>query len=284
MPIYRSDPRIRPAGEKDHAALTRFLNHEYRIHRHLDWRSPLEWLGSQPYLIAEQEGLIQAVFSCPPDPPQIAWIRLFGAAEPLSPAATFKWMLAEARSQLEKSGIHQIVAIGLQPWFQTVLSENGFYIRQSIVVLEWTGQIPPETSTPGDLNIRPMVREDLQTVAEVDQVAFDPIWQNSLESLTLAYQQSSWSTVAETPEGIIGYQISTSIPLTGHLARLAVLPALQRRNIGYALVRQMLKHFQTSGAWHVTVNTQDDNLASIALYEKMGFRRTGEIFPVYQLA
>ncbi len=148
MPIYRSDPRIRPADVKDLAALTRFLNHESRVHRHLDWRSPLEWLGSQPFLIAEQEGLIQAVFSCPPDPPQIAWIRLFGVAEPLSAPETFQWMLAEARSELQHSGNHQLVAIGLQPWFQAVLAASGFFVRQNIVVLEWTGLIPPELDCP----------------------------------------------------------------------------------------------------------------------------------------
>ncbi len=128
-----------------------------------------------------------------------------------------------------------------------------------------------------------MTQEDLPIVALVDEAAFDPLWQNSLDSLTLAYQQSSWSTVAETSDGIIGYQISTSIPLTGHLARLAVIPAIQRSHVGYMLVRELLEHFKKSGAWHVTVNTQDDNLASIALYEKIGFRRTGELFPVYQL-
>jgi ribosomal protein S18 acetylase RimI-like enzyme len=40
---------------------------------------------------------------------------------------------------------------------------------------------------------------------------------------------------------------------------------------------------QNSGGWHLTVNTQADNAASLALYHKLGFRRTGEQFPVYTL-
>jgi len=35
------------------------------------------------------------------------------------------------------------------------------------------------------------------------------------------------------------------------------------------------------GVTRLTVNTQSDNLASLALYEKMGFTVTGEKFPVY---
>jgi ribosomal protein S18 acetylase RimI-like enzyme len=35
--------------------------------------------------------------------------------------------------------------------------------------------------------------------------------------------------------------------------------------------------------FHLTVNTQSDNSASLALYRKIGFRETGERYPVYQL-
>jgi hypothetical protein len=33
----------------------------------------------------------------------------------------------------------------------------------------------------------------------------------------------------------------------------------------------------------LTVNTQDNNLPSLGLYQKMAFQLTGETFPVYQL-
>ena len=127
-----------------------------------------------------------------------------------------------------------------------------------------------------------MVEEDLPEVNEIDKIAFEPLWHNSLESLTLAFNQSSLSTVAENPTQLIGYQISTAIPLSGHLARLAVRPEIQRQHIGYSLVYDMMAHFKKQGAWRITVNTQDDNFASLALYDKIGFRRTGEQFPVFE--
>jgi ribosomal protein S18 acetylase RimI-like enzyme len=100
--------------------------------------------------------------------------------------------------------------------------------------------------------------------------------------LGLAYEQSATSTVAELNGMIVGYQISTSVPLAGHLARLAVHPSIQRSHVGYALVHDVLNYFKEHRAWRVTVNTQSDNLASLALYKKAGFRATGERFRVYQ--
>ena len=82
---------------------------------------------------------------------------------------------------------------------------------------------------------------------------------------------------------MVGYQISTSFPFSGHLARLAVRPEYQRMNVAYGLVHDLLARFKQQGIWRATVNTQDSNLASISLYEKIGFRRTGEEFAVYEI-
>jgi ribosomal protein S18 acetylase RimI-like enzyme len=70
----------------------------------------------------------------------------------------------------------------------------------------------------------------------------------------------------------------------GHLARLAVRPEYQGNGIGEALVRDMLSQFYRRGAQTVSVNTQKDNRASISLYQKAGFRLTGEEYPLYQIS
>ena len=284
MPIFRSLPEVRPAGPEDHNALLYFLNREADVHRHLDWRAPLEWLGAQPFLVATFEQRIQAVLACPPDPPQTAWIRLFAARGHLEKQEYFEILLKAAQQSLLSAGADsQILAIGLQPWFQDILASCGFINPQSIVVLEWSADLPPELPARAGFEIRRMELADLPQVAELDAEAFEPVWNNSLETLSLAFQQSAYSTVAVNPDGIIGYQISTAIPMSGHLARLAVRPHLQREHVGYALVRELIVSFQKQSVWRVTVNTQDDNYASLALYQKMGFRRTGEVFPVFVL-
>jgi ribosomal protein S18 acetylase RimI-like enzyme len=126
-----------------------------------------------------------------------------------------------------------------------------------------------------------MLPGDFEAVAEVDASAFEPLWQNSLEALSRAYAQRAYATVAETSQRLVGYQISTSNPIGAHLARLAVRPETQRTGVGIALVRDLLLQFQHRGRPHITVNTQSDNLSSQALYERLGFVRTGEQFPVF---
>ena len=128
-----------------------------------------------------------------------------------------------------------------------------------------------------------MLQYDLPAVAEVDAAAFDPLWQNSLPSLERAYPQAVLATVIEANGQVLGYQLSTRNPLGAHLARLAVRPELQGFGLGRALIADLIQQADRHAMYRLTVNTQSDNAASLALYKKTGFRETGERFPVYQL-
>ena len=47
------------------------------------------------------------------------------------------------------------------------------------------------------------------------------------------------------------------------------------------IVTDLIRRLKKKGVARLTVNTQSDNLSSLALYDKMGFVVTGEKFPVY---
>jgi ribosomal protein S18 acetylase RimI-like enzyme len=79
---------------------------------------------------------------------------------------------------------------------------------------------------------------------------------------------------------MIGYQLSTQNPLGAHLARLAVRPEAQGRGVGFALVSHLIESLGAGQLNRLSVNTQADNTASLALYKKLGFVLTGERFPV----
>jgi len=65
------------------------------------------------------------------------------------------------------------------------------------------------------------------------------------------------------------------------LARLAVHPSAQGRGAGKALLNELFARLTQLGVPKLTVNTQSDNDVSLSLYQKMGFMRTGEQYPVY---
>lgn len=281
--IHESELVVRRAEPKDRQRLANLIHFEINVHRHLDWRSPLDWLGREPYIVAEYRGKIVAALACPPDPPNVSWIRLFAVANGLSPEGVWHemWPLA-LQTMLADKRIARVAAIPLQGWMAELLSENGFTQSYQVVMLSWSpGEAPAERPTPSGF-IRPMTLDDLVRVQEVDEAAFAPEWQNSLECLDLAFRQAAIATVFELNGQIYGYQISTPTPVGGHLARLAVHPEVQRQGVGYALLRDVLLQFDRRGAKRVTVNTQQNNLTSLALYRQVGFRPTGEQYPVYQ--
>ncbi len=130
--------------------------------------------------------------------------------------------------------------------------------------------------------MRPMILDDLPCVAEVDAAAFEPLWQNSLPALSKAFSQAIYPSVAQDESGLAGYQLSTGSPFGAHLARLAVRPEAQGRGIASALISDLMDCVcRDENLSHITVNTQSNNMASLALYEKIGFRRTGEQYPIY---
>ncbi|RME89858.1 MAG: GNAT family N-acetyltransferase [Anaerolineae bacterium] len=83
---------------------------------------------------------------------------------------------------------------------------------------------------------------------------------------------------------MVGYQISTQNALGAHLARLAVRPDVQGQGGGTALVSDLISRVLRKRLPRLTVNTQSNNHASLALYRKMGFVPTGERYPVFVYA
>ena len=272
---------VRPANLEDHQKLSNLIFFETHLHRHLDWRSPLEWLGD-PFFWALDEGRqISAALACPKEADDIAWVRLFVFASAWSAENAWNMLWPAAREEIGRAGGARVAAIAMQSWFQQILKDSGFQSHQRIVMLEWRYQPWTSGSEAEGIRIRNMTEADLPHVQSVDAASFDPLWQNSLETLYRAFSQSLLVSVAEMEAGIVGYQLSTGGRQRAHLARLAVHPAWQGRGVGGALLRDLFSKLVNNGIYKLSVNTQSDNGVSLRLYQRMGFIRTGEQYPVY---
>jgi ribosomal-protein-alanine N-acetyltransferase len=223
-----------------------------------------------------------AALACPPELPEIAWIRLFvvNPIYPLEIAWNILW--SASCDELIKLGSRQIAVLSIQSWFSTTLETSGFVHTDNVIVLlHERGQNLPKPDRQ-KLLIRQMLPEDLRSVEEVDHAAFESEWKNSSDSLEIAYGQSTIATIAEIDGEIVGYQYSTASSMGGHLARLAVRPVRQGHGVGYALLYDLITQFNRHGIEHISVNTQQKNSASLALYKKAGFVSTGESYRVYK--
>lgn len=276
---------VRPALLADHQRIANLIHFEGHTHRNLDWRSPLDWLGYQPYLLAEQQGQLVGAMACPPDPADIAWIRLFSSVMYLPVEAVWQALWSVLLQEITTTQcISHLVSLPLNHWFEDLLLTSNFTVNHKVVMLRIElsqSQIDP-LPVPASANLRLMSLEDLPAVQVVDEAAFQPIWRNSLTSLEIAFHQADMATVAELEGEIIGYQISTKTESRVHLARLAVHPRHQGRHVGRSLLLDMLTQYQRRGVTRVTVNTQKDNSSSLFLYQRAGFSLTGEEYPIYE--
>jgi ribosomal protein S18 acetylase RimI-like enzyme len=277
------DLQVRPAVLTDARQIANLIHFSSQVHSHLDWRNPLDWIGTPPFLVLEKRGEVVAALGCSPDPPSVAWVRLFVNSGKIPVQETWQILWDRAYAELAHKGQFVSAAIILKEWFHELLLASGFASCQSILMLERTGGTPSEIALPPGISVRSMMPFDLPAVAEVDASAFELLWQNTIPVLERAYPQAGWATVAENDGQVIGYQLSTRNPLGVHLARLAVHPAWQGKGLGYALVADLILQAGGSGISHLTVNTQSDNPASLALYQQMGFHETGERYPVFEL-
>jgi ribosomal protein S18 acetylase RimI-like enzyme len=274
---------VRQADPSDHQQLSNLIFFESRLHRHLDWRSPLEWLGAPFYWALDEGGQITAALACPEERAGIAWVRLFVYTGRWSAENAWNMLWSPAREEIAQIGGAKVAAIAIQPWFQDILRASGFENRQRIVMLEWrhfASRLPVAQGASG-IRIRKMLTDDLAEVEKTDAASFDPLWQNSLETLRRAFNQALYATVAENETGVIGYQLTTGSGQRAHLARLAVRPAVQGKGAGRALLSDLFTYIAYAGIPRLSVNTQSDNQASLSLYQRMGFARTGEQYPVY---
>ena len=122
--------------------------------------------------------------------------------------------------------------------------------------------------------IRRARRGDRSSVLAVDHLAFDPFWRLDEEGLRDALTATPARRFRVAVDGgVIGYAITGRNRDRSYLQRLAVHPRAQRRLVGTALIIDALRWARAKGATSTLVNTQADNAAALALYERLGFER-----------
>jgi ribosomal protein S18 acetylase RimI-like enzyme len=272
---------VRPASPADRDAISSLMFSASHVHRHLDWRTPLDWLEARPYWLIDDGGPVSGVLACPPDPDSIAWLRLFASDALLGAREAWSALWPPARAELSALGGATAAAIATHAWLEPVLGGAGFAQVGHIVLLEWRDGPRPSLDMPPGFEIEPLTALNLPEAVEVDAAAFDPLWRNSMDALTRALAQAVCATVARDASGIVGYQLSTGGSFGMHLARLAVRPDAQRHGVGRALIADLIARLPADVEQRISVNTQSDNAASLSLYQHLGFRRTGQRFPVF---
>ena len=279
---------VRPAQLADRVAIHRLTENHHRVHFNLDWWSFDQWLhGDRPseaiWLAFDQQELI-GLLAAPYEQSPVVWLRAVTIANGYSAAPVFTALLAHARPALQAHGAEQVAVLAHPAWVSDLTLRVNFTRYNEIVTMRKSDRVVPDLARSPAANIRPARPDDIPAIAENDRASFDTVWQHSAASLAHILKSVSHFIVAEIGDRVVGHAFSDIYGGHGHLIRLVVDPAYQRRGIGEQLLRESLLYQSATGAYPLTLNTQIDNASSQALYRRYGYQLTGEPVRVMRCA
>jgi len=141
----------------------------------------------------------------------------------------------------------------------------------------------PEKSQTDDLKVREFRIEDYDRVMELwveGGLPLKPQGRDSRENIARQVKRPNvFFLVAEEREGdrVIGTVMATYDGRKGWINRLAVDAALRKRGIGARLVREAERRLDALGMDILACLIQDDNAVSMAVFEKLGYKKHPEI-------
>jgi ribosomal protein S18 acetylase RimI-like enzyme len=133
------------------------------------------------------------------------------------------------------------------------------------------------------VKIREFLIEDYDRVMELwaaGGLPLKPRGRDSRENIARQIRQPCvLFLVAEEGEGgrIIGTVLATHDGRKGWINRLAVDAALRKRGIGARLVREAERRLEALGMDILACLIEDDNAVSMAVFEKLGYKKHPEI-------
>ena len=282
--MITSQITVSPYIRRYRGDVLRFLQHEDRLHIHLDWHTVDEWISSEDALIfvAEHDRKLIGVIGASMPLNGATWLRLLALGDGVDPDTLLGSLWHSLQSALVDLGVTEIAALILYPWLLAHLQRVGFTYREEIVTLRREGMHVPRPLR-ADVAVRRADWRESATVVEIDHAAFEPMWQLDEATLRQAARMAYSFTIAAVGGRNVGYQISTMYNDGVHLARLATLPDVQGTGVGGLLLGDMIERFLRRGIQIATVNTQRSNQQSQRLYQRYGFDFTGLDMPVWSL-
>jgi len=129
-------------------------------------------------------------------------------------------------------------------------------------------------SAPGPIYIRPMIAPDLDAVLLIEQASYSRPWKREhfLHEITAPH---SYPFVADCSGGLAGFVCLSVLFEVSQILDIAVASNQRGRGIGLALMEFAIDQARGMGADVLELEVRATNTAAIALYERLGFIRSG---------
>jgi [ribosomal protein S18]-alanine N-acetyltransferase len=182
----------------------------------------------------------------------------------------------DAAAQAAEHGFGRVLSPLVPELFMAPYRAAGMKVAQRIVAIQGHPELVLPADPPHAVMIRPGTAADLDAVARLDETSFEEFWRWGKDELS-GFLDVERLAVAEASGGaIIGYTLATVSRGAATLSRLATVPHARRAGVGRALLAEAAKWAVWQGAVTLSLCTQEDNLASRALYAQAGLREIPE--------
>ncbi len=281
--MYRNNIiKQRQAKISDSDRIKQFLDEDVLVHKHLDWKEPLAWIGSDGFLIDETDDEISGVLVCTHEEHGGAWIRMFAAPRMAPLEVTWKRLWKSYIDIAQTQPLENVASLSFSNWYCTLLENITFRHTLDIVFFEHNDPTALKIYQSPGIYVREMESTDLEVVEQIDHSAFSHMWQVSRQTIEGFLGVDGYSSIAMMNGQIVGYQASSVFLNKAHINRIAINPQFQNKHIGTTLLGSLFEHLTLMGVTSISVNTQSNNSASLALYQRSGFRLQDNKIPVLE--
>jgi ribosomal-protein-alanine N-acetyltransferase len=162
-------------------------------------------------------------------------------------------------------------------WFTDILVGVGFQPQNTIIGLQRPTKLPvPRAPQPATL--QRLHGSDIAAVQLIDAQAFDYEWRKNDFEIHQLFNTDTIAFHAIVTGQSVAYAIAVLHDHGSllHIVRIAVLPAWRRQGIAQQLLTAIISYGQQIDATQISLNTQYDNHAALALYHQHGFQQTSD--------
>ncbi|MCG3207889.1 MAG: hypothetical protein FOGNACKC_01489 [Anaerolineae bacterium] len=279
----RESTLVRPLRPGDIHQLNRLISSDWRVQLRIVPSELLTKIRSLPGFVAEDRVGLRGFIMFEPLPSQMGLLVATGLRDTWRVEPYLDLLLPPVQQSARANGLGALAYIGNAEWLVDHLKSRGFQVREWIVAYERAGSSLPPHLSPTPALLRTAHFNDLPALLNLDDLAFEHIWHKSAGNFSEALARADSFTVALIDNHIVAYQWSELYGKHAHLTRLAVHPDYQGRGIGAQLLHRAITDSLSLGADWITLNTQENNRRSQALYERFGFVNTRQRIPVLWL-
>jgi ribosomal-protein-alanine N-acetyltransferase len=139
-----------------------------------------------------------------------------------------------------------------------------------------------DRSPVSGIRLREVRPGDLEALHLLDQACFEPdVAYTEGQLRYFLSRENSCGIVAEVDGALAGFAIAHRSGASGHVVTIDVAAAHRRIGVGRALLHELVRRLEDSGARRIRLEVDLRNAAAIRFYEGLGFRESRRLRGYY---